>query len=118
GGWPGGPPPRPGAAGGAPPAAAAAPAAAAPAARVAAPAAAGPATTVSYPAWASATRYSGLAFDTCTAPPLAAMRAWATSPYNAIGVHVGGQNRTRSQPPLTPRRVRAVPVRRSRPRPR
>jgi len=91
-------------------AAVAAPAAAAPAARVAAPAAAGPATTVSYPAWASATRYSGLAFDTCTAPPLAAMRAWATSPYNAIGVYVGGQNRTCSQPQLTRGWVRAVSV--------
>src|SRR5262245_26529418 len=78
------------------------------AAAVAAPAAAAPATTVSYPAWASATRYSGLAFDTCTAPPLAAMRAWGTSPYNAIGVYVGGQNRTCSQPQLTSGWVGAV----------
>jgi hypothetical protein len=42
---------------------------------VAGPAAAAPATTVSYPAWASATRYSGLAFDTCTAPSIADMEA-------------------------------------------
>jgi hypothetical protein len=35
------------------------------------PALAEPATSVAYPAWASATMYSGQAFDTCTAPPLA-----------------------------------------------
>jgi hypothetical protein len=40
------------------------------------PAAAEPATTVSYPAGAAATRYSGLAFDTCTAPSLTQMQAW------------------------------------------
>lgn len=37
---------------------------------VAGPATAEPATAVTYPAWASATRYTGLAFDTCTAPAL------------------------------------------------
>ena len=63
------------------------------------PAAAEPATTVSYPAWASATGYDGLAFDACTAPSLAAMRAWRRSPYHAIGVYVGGQNRTCAQRP-------------------
>ena len=41
---------------------------------VAAPAAAEPATTVRYPAWASATSYTGLAFDACTAPSIADMR--------------------------------------------
>ena len=76
---------------------------------LAAPAAlADPATTVSYPAWASATRYAGLAFDTCTAPPLATMQAWAASPYRAVGVYVGGQNRTCAQPELTRGWVRAV----------
>ena len=78
------------------------------AAAAAAPAIAEPATTVSYPAWASATRYRGLAFDTCTAPPLAAMQAWGASPYHAVGVYVGGQNRTCSQPALTSGWVRAV----------
>ena len=78
---------------------------------VAAPAAlAGRATTVSYPAWASATRYAGLAFDTCTAPPLATVQAWATSPYRAVGVYVGGQNRTCAQPELTRSWVGAVSV--------
>jgi Domain of unknown function (DUF1906) len=69
-----------------------------------------PATTVSYPAWASATGYEGLAFDACTAPSLAAMRAWRRSPYHAIGVYVGGQNRTCAQPALTRRWVGAVAV--------
>ena len=77
---------------------------------VAAPAVAGPATTVSYPAWASATGYTGLAFDTCATPSLATMQAWGTSPYRAIGVYVGGQNRTCAQPELTPGWVGAVSV--------
>ena len=53
---------------------------------VSAPAGAQPATTASYPAWSTATRYTGLAFDTCTAPPLSSVQAWGTSPYRAIGV--------------------------------
>ena len=69
-----------------------------------------PATAVRYPAWASATGYDGLAFDACAAPPLAAMRAWRRSPYQAIGVYVGGQNRTCAQPALTRRWVAAVSV--------
>jgi glycoside hydrolase-like protein len=73
-------------------------------------AAAGPATAISYPAWASATGYDGLAFDACSAPPLAAMRAWRRSPYHAIGVYVGGQNRTCAQPALTRHWVGAVSV--------
>jgi uncharacterized protein YraI len=69
-----------------------------------------PATAVSYPAGASATRYTGLAFDACAAPSLAAMRAWGASPYHAIGVYVGGQNRTCAQPELTASWVGAVSV--------
>jgi uncharacterized protein YraI len=80
------------------------------AAAVAMPAMAEPATTVSYPAWASATSYTGLAFDTCTAPSLADMQAWGASPYRAIGVYVGGQNRTCAQPELTGSWVGAVSV--------
>jgi glycoside hydrolase-like protein len=82
--------------------------AAAAAVATSAPAAAEPATTLSYPAWASATGYDGLAFDACSAPSLAAMRAWRRSPYHAIGVYVGGQNRTCAQPALTRRWVGAV----------
>src|SRR5258707_7681752 len=66
------------------------------------PAEAQPATTVSYPAWSSATRYVGAAFDTCTAPSLASLQAWGASPYRAVGVYLGGVNRTCSQPELTP----------------
>jgi hypothetical protein len=73
-------------------------------------AAAAPATTVSYPAWASATSYTGLAFDACTAPSIADMQAWTSSPYHAIGVYVGGQNRTCAQPELNSGWVGAVSV--------
>ncbi|MGW6458955.1 glycoside hydrolase domain-containing protein [Streptomyces sp. NPDC055078] len=72
------------------------------------PAAAEPATPVAYPAGATATRHSGLAFDTCTAPTLAAMRAWTASPYRAVGVYIGGVNRTCAQPQLTPSWVASV----------
>jgi uncharacterized protein YraI len=77
---------------------------------VAGPAAAEPATTVGYPAWASATRYSGLALDACTAPSIADMAAWTSSPYHAIGIYVGGQNRTCAQPELNSGWVGAVSV--------
>ncbi|MEU4499018.1 glycoside hydrolase domain-containing protein [Streptomyces sp. NPDC023998] len=72
------------------------------------PAAAEPATAVAYPSGASATRYSGLAFDTCTAPPLTAIQAWGASPYRAIGVYIGGVNRTCAQPQLTASWVASV----------
>lgn len=75
---------------------------------VAVPAVADPATSVAYPAGASASQYSGLAFDTCTAPPLAAIQAWGASPYRAIGVYIGGVNRTCGQPQLTASWVTAV----------
>ncbi|MFI6283509.1 glycoside hydrolase domain-containing protein [Streptomyces sp. NPDC051018] len=71
-------------------------------------AAAEPATPVAYPTGATATRYSGLAFDTCTAPPLTAIRAWSASPYRAVGVYFGGVNRTCAQPQLTPSWVASV----------
>lgn len=64
-------------------------------------AAAEPATPVGYPAGASATRYAGLAFDACSTPPLATIRAWNASPYRALGVYIGGVNRTCAQPQLT-----------------
>ncbi|MER8004513.1 MULTISPECIES: glycoside hydrolase domain-containing protein [unclassified Streptomyces] len=67
-----------------------------------------PATSVAYPSGASATRYSGLAFDTCTAPPLASVQAWSASPYRALGVYVSGVNRTCAQPQLTASWVASV----------
>ncbi len=78
---------------------------------LAAPAAlAAPATTVRYAAGATATAYSGRAFDTCTAPPLSTLVAWGSSPYRALGVYIGGVNRTCSQAQLTSSWVSAVSV--------
>jgi uncharacterized protein YraI len=65
------------------------------------PATAEPATTIVYPAGSVATRYVGLAFDTCTAPTVAQMTAWRSSPYKAVGIYIGGVNRSCTQPQLT-----------------
>lgn len=53
------------------------------------------------PARATASQYTGLGFDACAAPSRRAMKAWAKSPYRAIGVYIGGVNRACSQPNLT-----------------
>ncbi|WP_346267931.1 MULTISPECIES: DUF1906 domain-containing protein [unclassified Streptomyces] len=46
--------------------------------------------------------FTGLAFDTCTAPSASKMSAWkASSPYRAAAVYIGGQNRGCAQPQLT-----------------
>ena len=45
--------------------------------------------------------YTGLGFDACAAPSARTMSAWASSPYRAIGVYIGGSNRACSQPNLT-----------------
>lgn len=74
----------------------------------ASPAAAQPATTTAYPAGAVTTRFTGLAFDTCTAPSVAAITAWNASPYRAVGIYFGGVNRTCAQPQLTGAWVTAV----------
>ena len=50
--------------------------------------------------------YTGLGFDACAAPSTRTMSAWASSPYRAIGVYIGGANRGCSQPNLTPTWVR------------
>ncbi|MFJ9846768.1 glycoside hydrolase domain-containing protein [Kitasatospora sp. NPDC101155] len=53
--------------------------------------------------------FTGKAFDTCTAPSLAAMQAWhGQSPYGAAAVYIGGQNRGCSQPNLTSSWVHTV----------
>src|SRR3954470_5159216 len=59
-----------------------------------------PATTVSYPTPAAATRYSGRAFDTCTAPRIARLRAWQASPYRGVAIYTGGTTRACTQPAL------------------
>ncbi|MBY8876860.1 DUF1906 domain-containing protein [Streptomyces sp. PLK6-54] len=53
--------------------------------------------------------FTGLAFDTCTAPSATTMSAWrAHSPYGAAAVYVGGRNRGCAQPQLTSSWVRTV----------
>jgi hypothetical protein len=49
----------------------------------------------------AASTYAGPGFDACTAPSRRSMTAWASSPYRAIGVYIGGLNRGCSQPNLT-----------------
>ncbi len=45
--------------------------------------------------------FTGLGFDACSAPSPRSMSAWSSSPYQAIGVYIGGTNRGCSQPNLT-----------------
>ncbi|MFD9795353.1 glycoside hydrolase domain-containing protein [Streptomyces sp. NPDC059070] len=53
--------------------------------------------------------FTGRAFDTCTAPTLAQMKAWKTaSPYGAAAVYIGGKNRGCAQPQLTASWVTSV----------
>jgi glycoside hydrolase-like protein len=49
----------------------------------------------------AASDFTGLGFDACTAPSSRTMSAWASSPYRAVGVYIGGINRACSQPNLT-----------------
>jgi hypothetical protein len=58
---------------------------------------------------ASANVFTGLAFDTCTAPSASKMSAWRTTgPYGAAAVYIGGRNRGCAQPQLTSSWVRTV----------
>jgi len=45
--------------------------------------------------------FTGLGFDACSAPSARSMANWASSPYRAVGVYIGGANRACSQPSLT-----------------
>ena len=46
--------------------------------------------------------YAGPGFDACTAPASNVMAAWlGTSPYRAIGIYIGGNNRACAQPELS-----------------
>jgi Domain of unknown function (DUF1906) len=92
------------------PAAATALAAALLAAGPATTAAANPATAARYAGGASATIYSGRAFDTCTAPPASTIGAWQASPYRALGIYIGGVDRHCPQPALTGPWVATVSV--------
>ncbi|HEX6326042.1 MAG TPA: glycoside hydrolase domain-containing protein, partial [Jiangellaceae bacterium] len=75
------------------------------------PASAEPETPVTYSSGSSANRVSGLGFDTCAAPSLAALKAWkGTSPYSVVNIYFGGINRGCSQPNLTKAWVRDATV--------
>jgi hypothetical protein len=53
--------------------------------------------------------FTGKAFDTCSAPSQALLRAWRRhSPYGAVGLYIGGGNRACSQPLLNRDYVRAA----------
>ncbi|MFG2907575.1 glycoside hydrolase domain-containing protein [Kitasatospora sp. NPDC048286] len=57
-------------------------------------------TTVALPA--GSTDFTGKGFDACTAPSSALMRAWkSASPYGAVGIYIGGAERTCTQDNLT-----------------
>jgi hypothetical protein len=46
-------------------------------------------------------RYTGLAFDTCSAPTGTQLAAWKHSRYRGMGVYIGGANASCAQPNLT-----------------
>lgn len=49
-----------------------------------------------------ASTFTGLGFDTCTAPSASQMSAWrSSSPYRAVGIYLGGVNAACAQPNLT-----------------
>ncbi len=52
-------------------------------------------------AHAAAAAFHGLGFDACSAPSPAAMTAWGSSPYRAVGIYIGGINAACAQPNLT-----------------
>lgn len=53
--------------------------------------------------------FTGQGFDACTAPGSAQMSTWlADSPYQALGVYIGGVNRACAQPNLTDAWVTSV----------
>ncbi|MFC3572798.1 glycoside hydrolase domain-containing protein [Streptomyces yaanensis] len=65
-------------------------------------------TSMAATTWPAQKTYTGRAFDTCTAPSLAAMKAWNTGFYGAAAVYVGGKNRGCNQPNLTASWVKSV----------
>ncbi|MFD5557656.1 glycoside hydrolase domain-containing protein [Streptomyces sp. NPDC127068] len=65
-------------------------------------------TSAAAPSLPAQKTYTGRAFDTCTAPSLAAMKAWKTGFYGAAAVYIGGKNRGCAQPNLTAPWVKSV----------
>ncbi|MDX2546179.1 glycoside hydrolase domain-containing protein [Streptomyces sp. WI04-05B] len=59
-------------------------------------------TSMAATAWPAQKTLTGRAFDACTAPSLAAMKAWKTNGfYGGAAVYIGGKNRGCAQPNLT-----------------
>ncbi|MER5528888.1 glycoside hydrolase domain-containing protein [Streptomyces sp. NPDC002677] len=58
--------------------------------------------------WPAQKTYTGRAFDTCTAPSSAVMKAWHGGLYGAAAVYIGGKNRGCAQPNLTASWVKSV----------
>lgn len=66
-------------------------------------------TSMAATAWPAQKTFTGRAFDTCTAPSLAAMKAWKTDGfYGGAAVYIGGKNRGCAQPNLTASWVKSV----------
>jgi hypothetical protein len=61
----------------------------------------------SLPPVAHASVFTGLGLDACSAPSFAAMSAWLSSPYRAVGIYIGGANMACAQLNLTPAWVSA-----------
>ncbi|MFD8572240.1 glycoside hydrolase domain-containing protein [Streptomyces sp. NPDC059639] len=58
--------------------------------------------------WPAQKTFTGRAFDACTAPSAAAMKAWNTGFYGAAAVYIGGKNRGCTQANLTASWVKTV----------
>lgn len=65
-------------------------------------------TSMAATTWPAQRTFTGRAFDTCTAPSQAVMKAWHTGFYGAAAVYVGGKNRGCKQPNLTASWVKSV----------
>jgi hypothetical protein len=65
-------------------------------------------TSMATTTWPAQRTFTGRAFDACTAPSLAAMKAWNTGFYGAAAVYVGGKNRGCTQANLTASWVKSV----------
>ena len=56
---------------------------------------------IAHTASSPGTVYTGLGFDACSTPSQATMSDWASSPFRAIGVYLGGANMACNQANLT-----------------
>jgi hypothetical protein len=61
----------------------------------------GPSGGAAAPQAARAGIFTGYGFESCTAPSLAALKAWNASPYRAVGIYLGGANRACADGNLT-----------------